>query len=59
MTDVRAITIRQPWADAVATGAKLRENRGARFPAGYRGPILVHAGTVEDRCASAICGAPA
>ena len=42
--EVRAITVRQPWAQAIAVGAKPVENRGARFPARYRGPVLIHAG---------------
>ena len=44
MTDLRAITIRQPWAAAVACGAKTVENRKRGFPTWYRGPLLVHAG---------------
>mgnify|MGYP000085348797 CR=1 FL=1 len=39
---MRALTVRQPWAEAIACGAKLVENRsmGTR----YRGPLAVHAG---------------
>lgn len=44
MTDLRAITIRQPWAAAVACGAKTVENRKRGFPTWYRGPLLIHAG---------------
>lgn len=42
MTDVRAITVKQPWAWAIAAGHKLVENRsqGTR----YRGELLIHAG---------------
>lgn len=39
---MRAITIRQPWAWAVAHGGKVTENRTALFT--YRGPLLIHAG---------------
>jgi hypothetical protein len=46
----RGITIRQPWAWAVAEAdehpevAKGVENRGAGFPGNYRGPLLIHSG---------------
>lgn len=42
MSDVRAITVKQPWAWAIAHGGKLIENRsqGTR----YRGLLLIHAG---------------
>lgn len=40
---MRAITVRQPWAWAIAAGHKLVENRSAGFPATYRGPLLIHA----------------
>lgn len=41
-TEVRAITVKQPWAWAIAAGHKLVENRsqGTR----YRGLLLIHAG---------------
>lgn len=40
--DVRAITVKQPWAWAIAHGGKTVENRsqGTR----YRGTLLIHAG---------------
>lgn len=40
--DVRALTVRQPWAWAIAWGGKTIENRsrGTRF----RGRLLIHAG---------------
>ena len=38
---VRALTIRQPWAWAVARGGKDVENRSWRTA--YRGPLLIHA----------------
>jgi hypothetical protein len=40
----RGITVRQPWAWAIAVGAKLVENRSAGFPRAYTGPLLIHAG---------------
>lgn len=39
--DLRAITLRQPYAQLVAVGAKTIETRGRRC--NYRGPIAVHA----------------
>lgn len=45
-----AITIRQPWASAIALdhpGAKRVENRGR--PTTYRGPVAIHAGKTPDR----------
>lgn len=46
---MRAITVRNPWAWAIAAlasdpRAKNVENRSAGFPNSYRGPLLVHAG---------------
>lgn len=40
--DLRAITVRQPWAWAIAHGGKTIENRSQ--PTRYRGPVLIHAG---------------
>ncbi|MFG1846716.1 ASCH domain-containing protein [Micromonospora carbonacea] len=37
---VRAITIREPWASAIATGAKTVENRASGTA--YRGPVFIH-----------------
>lgn len=42
MTDVRAITVRQPWAWAIAHGGKSIENRSRGTS--YRGRLLIHAG---------------
>ncbi|MCU1592441.1 MAG: 8, gp08 [Frankiales bacterium] len=39
---MKALTVRQPWAWAIATGAKTVENR-TRGTA-YRGPLAIHAG---------------
>lgn len=41
MTDVRALTLWQPWASLVAVGAKTIETRG--WSTDYRGPLLIHA----------------
>lgn len=39
---MRAITILQPWATAIAVGAKRIETRGRQIH--YRGPMAIHAG---------------
>lgn len=41
---LRALTVRQPWAQAIVDGHKDVENRSQGFPKGYRGPLLIHAG---------------
>lgn len=41
MTDIRGLTIRQPWAYAIAHAEKTIENRG--WTTGYRGLIAIHA----------------
>ena len=46
MTEIRALTIRQPWAWAIAEGKKTVENRTQRT--NYRGPLLIHAGIQID-----------
>ncbi|MGW8702866.1 ASCH domain-containing protein [Streptomyces eurythermus] len=44
MTDFRALTIRQPWAGAIAHQAKRVENRTWKLPAKHEGArILIHA----------------
>ncbi|MEU5610522.1 ASCH domain-containing protein [Streptomyces sparsogenes] len=44
---MRALTIRQPWATAIAHADKRVENRV--WPTSYRGPVLIHAGKAMDR----------
>jgi hypothetical protein len=44
---MRALTIRQPWAAAIAYADKRVENRP--WPTNYRGPVLIHAGKTMDR----------
>lgn len=52
MTDLRALSVRQPWASAITGrpggggGPKDVENR--RLRTHYRGPILIHAGLRYD-----------
>ena len=50
MTDTRALTIRQPWAGAIAHQTKRVENRTWKLPAKHHGTrILIHAGAQPDR----------
>lgn len=44
---MRALTIRQPWADAIAHGEKRIENR--TWATRHRGDFLIHAAAAEDR----------
>jgi len=46
MTDIRALTIRQPWAWAICSDRKKVENRTRATH--YRGPLLIHAGQRID-----------
>lgn len=39
---VRVLSVQQPWAWAIVSGAKRVENRGWKTP--HRGPVLIHAG---------------
>lgn len=43
---MKAITICQPYAHLIVTGAKRVENR--TWPTRYRGPLLIHAGKSRD-----------
>ena len=43
---LRALTVRQPWAQWLVSGAKPTENRS--WPTRYRGRLLVHAGARHD-----------
>jgi len=46
---MKALTIRQPWADAIAHGEKRTENRTWQPPAKHIGTrILIHAGAAYD-----------
>jgi hypothetical protein len=48
----RGLTIRQPWAFAIAEGFKTDENRSRRT--NYRGALLIHAGRVHDNSVSVV-----
>lgn len=43
---MKALTVCQPYAELIARGEKLVENR--TWPAHYRGPLLIHAGKSLD-----------
>lgn len=45
---MRAITVRQPWAWAIAEGWKGIENRGQNIAGAHRGPVAIHAGLAWD-----------
>lgn len=47
---MKALTVRQPWAGAIAHQTKRVENRTWKLPAKYEGArILIHAGARPDR----------
>ncbi|MFD7995470.1 ASCH domain-containing protein [Streptomyces mexicanus] len=47
---MRALTVKQPWAAAIAHGPKRIENRRRPIPAKHLGTtILIHAGLAGDR----------
>ena len=50
---LRALSIRQPWAWAIAAGLKRVENRSWRVS--YRGPLAIHAARVVETKAYARC----
>lgn len=47
LPDIRVLSIRQPWADLILSGAKTVENR--TWPTRWRGVLVVHAGRSIDR----------
>jgi hypothetical protein len=51
---MKALTIRQPWAWAIARGFKTVENRGWSTP--YRGPLAIHAAVRWDDDVEAALG---
>lgn len=51
---MRAITLHDPWAQAVAHGLKSIETRGRTFPASYRGPLAIHSSKVPPNGVSAV-----
>lgn len=53
---VKAITLTQPWATLVASGAKRYETRS--WLTNYRGPLVIHAATGFPPYARAVCVEP-
>ena len=45
MTDLRILTVRQPWAWAIIHGGKDVENRTRNIAGAYRGPVAIHVAT--------------
>jgi hypothetical protein len=48
LTEVRVLTVKQPWAWAIIHGGKDVENRVRNLAGGYRGPVAIHAGKEWD-----------
>ena len=44
--NMKAVTVCQPYAELIARGDKVIENR--TWPTSYRGPLLIHAGKSRD-----------
>lgn len=44
---MKALTIKQPWAQLIVRGLKPVENR--TWSTNYRGPLLIHAAATDDR----------
>jgi hypothetical protein len=49
MTEMRILTVRQPWAWAIMQGWKNVENRSQNIAGRYRGPVAIHAALQQDR----------
>jgi len=50
---MKALTLTQPWASLVASGAKHIETRA--FRSSYRGPLAIHAARTFPTWAQALC----
>jgi hypothetical protein len=48
MTNMRILTVRQPWAWAIVHAGKDIENRTRNIAGGYCGPVAIHAGAAWD-----------
>ncbi|MCS3426711.1 ASCH domain-containing protein [Leucobacter aridicollis] len=49
MSEMRILTVQQPWAWAIIHGGKDVENRVRNIAGDYRGPVAIHAGLAFDR----------
>lgn len=47
-TEMRILTVRQPWAWAIIHGGKDVENRVRNIAGDYRGPVAIHVAQAED-----------
>lgn len=47
-TELRILTVRQPWAWAIIHGGKNVENRVRNIAGDYRGPVAIHAGAAYE-----------
>ena len=63
MSEMRILTVRQPWAWAIIHGGKDVENRVRNVAGDYRGPIAIHVGLThadsidtEDRLVAEVVG---
>lgn len=56
MSEMRILTVRQPWAWAIMHGGKDVENRVRNIAGGYRGPVAIHSAQVNDVDAWAAMG---
>lgn len=48
MSEMRILTVRQPWAWAIIHGGKDVENRVRNIAGSYRGPVAIHVGQKYD-----------
>lgn len=48
MSEMRILTVKQPWAWAIIHGGKDVENRVRNIAGSYRGPVAIHAGLAFD-----------
>lgn len=46
--DMRAVTVRPPWSEAIIRLGKDVENRSRNIAGSYRGPVAIHAGLRVD-----------
>lgn len=49
MSEMRILTVRQPWAWAIIHGGKDVENRARNIAGSYRGPVAIHAALEREK----------
>lgn len=57
MTELRILSVRQPWAWAIVHGGKDVENRVRNLAGDYRGLVAIQAGLTYDKAAAPFSGA--